>query len=1120
MGRITSFAAVCFGIAGTVCGQEKPEDPYAPHVAAASKEGAQAMAGFKLPEGWKLELVAAEPLLANPVCFAFDYDGKTVYVGETFRHHKGVTDIRDHMDWNDDDLAARTVEDRVAYFRKQLGLKFSDFERACERVRRLTDTDGDGVLDVASVFSDRYHDAAAGIGASLLSYRGDVYYTCIPSLWKLRDNDGDGRAEVEKELSTGYGVHVALLGHDLHGLRIGPDGKLYFSIGDRGLNVPLPGGKRLEYPEAGGVLRCNLDGSDLELFATGLRNPQDLVFDAFGNLFTGDNNSDGGDKARLVHVVEGSDSGWRQAYQWINEPDVRGPWNDEEQWHPYPDNQVAAILPPIANLCDGPSGITIDPGTGLPERYSGWLFVADFRGGAKGSGVRGFQLVPKGAGFTLGDNEETWWDVLATDVDIGPDGAMYVLDWTQGWNQTGKGRIYRAFDPTARDSAPAKETKRLLAEGFDQRGEAELATLLAHADQRVRQEAQFALVRKGEPSQAKFEQVAKTSPSRLARIHAIWGLGMMFRARGHGEIDPFAPLLADRDDEIRAQAARVLGDLRADKAGGALVKLLKDSSPRVRMFAAIALSRIGMNPAGPALVEFAAATDADDPVLRHCASLAMSTCMTAKDLSALSSHKSAQVRRTAVVALRRAKSELVATFLHDDDPTVVLEAARAIYDVPIPAAMEALARISDKPGDEYALQRRAINANFRLGTREHAARVAKFVSRPEVSVKLRREALLRLAQWATPSNRDSVVGAWRPLPARDAKFIEWLLLPISLDAELRAEPELGKEWIGACVANHALGAFEVLGPWIEDETMPSTIRAAAIRGFAQLMETPEMAAKLKESPELMAEIRPAMSSMVAALIACTDHEVRAAAIAELPKIAPEEALELALAFLRDGEFRERRAALQALGKIDAPEAVDALAVQLDRQIAGLFPPELALDLALAAEAHKSGKLDRKLTALRAPRAVEPALATYVDSLYGGDEKRGRKLFREKDELACLRCHKIDDDEGGDVGPKLVGLGARSTRADVLEALCEPNRAIAPGFRNTLVFLKDETRFEGRALSEDAKTLVLIDAQAKTHEIDVAEIEERREGQSAMPTDLTKHISREEMRDLIEFLSRL
>ena len=252
----------------------------APAATELSQEAREAMARFTLPEGFGVSLFAAEPLMAHPVAFTIDALGR-FYVAETYRHSKGVTDIRGHMDWLEDDLASRTVADRVAMYRKHLSPEryAEEFETESERVVRLVDVDGDGEADESTVFAAGFDDPAAGIGAGLLTEMlpdggVKIWFTCIPDMWELVDADGDGVAEQRERHSTGYGLRVALLGHDLHGPVIGPYGRLYFSMGDRGFNVETPEGERLVRLGTGAIFRCELDGSGLEVFCDGLRNPR------------------------------------------------------------------------------------------------------------------------------------------------------------------------------------------------------------------------------------------------------------------------------------------------------------------------------------------------------------------------------------------------------------------------------------------------------------------------------------------------------------------------------------------------------------------------------------------------------------------------------------------------------------------------------------------------------------------------------------------------------------------------------------------------------------------------------------------------------------------------------
>ena len=463
-----------------------PQDP----------EAEKAKGKFKLGPGLSIELFSAEPHFVNPVAFHADEKGR-FYVVETHRLGNATFDIRGRMGWVDDDLACRTVADREAMHRKHMGAKY-DALTASERVRLVEDTDGDGRADKATTFAENFGTPADGIASGVLARKGEVWFANIPNLWKLKDADGDGKAEVRQVLHTGYGVRLAFIGHDLHGLTFGPDGKLYFSCGDRGLHVKQ-GERVISNPDSGAVLRCDPDGSNLEVYCTGLRNPQELCFDDVGNLWTGDNNCDAGDKARWTYLMEGGDVGWRIGYQ---QAPGRGPWMAEKLWELDAWKTAPSQVPPIAHVGHGPSGLTFNPGgAALPAAYDGHFFMCNFPGNVLTWTVR-----PKGAGFEVQNLRELMSNVWPTDVDFAPDGGLYVSDWVDGWGMPGKGRLWRLFDPARAEAA--KGVKRLLNEGLEKRTPEELSTLLGHADRRVRQDAQFELARRGTSSAGAFAAAA------------------------------------------------------------------------------------------------------------------------------------------------------------------------------------------------------------------------------------------------------------------------------------------------------------------------------------------------------------------------------------------------------------------------------------------------------------------------------------------------------------------------------------------------------------------------------------------------------------------------------------
>jgi quinoprotein glucose dehydrogenase len=1048
---------------------------------------------FKAPPEFKIDLFAAEPQVANPVAMSFDEQGR-VYVAETERLETSVYDIRGHMNMFLDDLACRTVEDRAAMIHKFLGNRSGTLARADDRIQVLEDRSGAGRADYSAVFADGFDSIVEGVGAGVLARKGNVYYTDMPNLWLMRADAPLQR----KSLSYGYGVHFNYAGHDLHGLRIGPDEKLYFSSGDRGFHVKTREGRILDYPDTGAVLRCNLDGSDLEVFAYGLRNPQDLAFDDHGNLFTGDNNCDHGDAARLVYVVEGGDSGWRIGNQ-ISDTTPAGLWNSEKMWHLQFAGQAAYIVPPIAHIADGPSGLAHYPGAGFPEAYRDHFFLSDFRGSPVNSGVHSFAVKNNGAGFTMVDATHFFWGILATDCQFSPDGRLFVSDWVEGWKAGGQGRIYRLYDPDLVQTRAVLETKLLISEGMENRSVQALSELLSHPDQRVRQEAQFELAARGALGVKALEAVALKSTNPLARLHGVWGLGQL-GARNLYDPLRLLPLLHDPDAEVRAQTAKILGDDRCSGASLELIGLLDDPAPRTRFFAAIALGKLKARAAVAPLMRMLRADAGQDVYLRHAGVMGLVGTAGAEELQGAAKDTSGAVRMAAVLAMRRLGSSDVGSFLADPDPLVVVEAARAISDTPIVQALPELAALIARPTQSKPLEWRVLNANFRLGGADNAAALANYAAQSPTPETMRVEALHFLETWADPSPRDRLTGLWRPLPRRDGTVAAGALGPVIASiltaaservqiAAIEAVRQLGLKSAGA-------GLFEIAA----NRAAGASARVSALRVLAQFHD-----ARLPEAVK----------------IASTDAngEVRREGVALQVRIAPAEALATLASVLDNGTITEQQGALASLGTLPDAGADDLIARWLDKLQAGQTPKEVEFDLLAAADKRGSAIVKQKIQSLLASGPQIDGFAGFHGVLYGGDAAAGRRVFIEKPEAACTRCHKANG-QGGDVGPSLDGLINRHDRAYILESILFPDRQIAPGYETVIVRLNNGSGVVGVLKSEDATSLVLNSADAGLIHVNKADIQSRRKGRSAMPEGFEKVLSKTELRNLVEFVATL
>ncbi|HEY1120431.1 MAG TPA: PVC-type heme-binding CxxCH protein, partial [Haloferula sp.] len=889
-------------------------------------------------------LVAREPMFINPVAVSVDTDG-SIYVTETTRRKQADLDIREVMWWVTDDLSHTSVAEKRDFFRKNVTperfkkhpthkdhngdgtLDWKDLTVHTEKIHRLVDTDGDGVADQHTLFAEGFNTEVTGIAAGVLAHRGDVYATIAPDVWKLRDTNGDGKADERKAIASGFGVHINYAGHDMHGLTLGPDGKVYWTIGDKGTSVESEG-RLWIYPHEGAVLRCNPDGTNFEVFAHGLRNVQQIAFDDYGYLFGVDNDSDQkGEKERLVYIPEGSDTGWRCYYQYRG--GKYNPWMDERIAFPDGKDRPASIIPPLALYLDGPSGFAYNPGTALNERYRGHFFLTQFPAGK----INAFQFEPDGASFKMKGDHLMASGTAFTGCNFGPDGALYVADWQGGYPLKEKGAVWKIDDPKEAGSATRKEVAAMLKDGPSKVANDELIKRLSHADQRIRLDAQWELASRKNWDALK-KVAASGEASQLARIHALWGLsqGKQF------DEALFTALAKEQDSELRAQAAKWAGE-STNKLPSSFGELLADTSARVRFQAAMAVGKTDDMDQGENVVAMLAANDNKDPYLRHAGAFALRKVETSVMTAVVGKQPSAAVRLAFVIAMRASILDTYASIgkddpkgvmrlgtnstvgsgnvvlnlmLADEDPGVVSEAAWALHDIrPRDGVSGGLARLLEKnPNAGESALRRSITANRRVGADQNLELLAKFAADSSRPIPLRLAALEALASVKSSEPLDPVDGRYAPLKP--------LTISNDLAAKLSAilsplvnDPQLSKEVGSALDALGAKQDFATLTRQALDPALDASRRLDAL----QHLKNSEDPAWTTTASALLKESSPALRTGVSALLGAAMPIEVLAYIKETGVKSP--------------DLSERQAAIRLLASLpDSKPVLDDLLSQL------------------------------------------------------------------------------------------------------------------------------------------------------------------------------------------------
>ncbi len=1082
------------------------------------------MDSFNLPKNMEINLWADPSHTQNPGYFSFDSKGRLM-IAEIYRVDQGVDDIRRYnKNLSIADVEIETLEDRFKMyhdFKDQL--PEGQFSNTSDKIRFVSDTNNDGKADRSTLFADGFNDLLDGLGAGIIERNGKVYYTNIPHLWQLEDHNNDGISDKRTSLQSGFGTRVSFLGHDMHGLIWGPEGRLYWSIGDRGYSFTTKEGKKIHGPNLGAVFRSNADGSNIEIYYNGLRNPQELVFDEFGNLFTADNDGDHGDFERINHLIEGGDSGWHAGHQSImsftnrfnlrsseytGEQTIPVAWLVNDMSLPRNNNQPQFMLPSIGQLYTGPSGLTYNPSNYLGEKWRKSFFIAHYGGSASGSYVSTFKNTENGASFLAGTVTDFIRGINVTDVDFGPDGRFYLSEFNfGGWKPKNEGAIYALSNPNIdyNQKQTHKKYHQLLTSDFSQKTLSMLNELLSIDHQTIRQRAQFAMADRGADALRFFKANALNfSADTYSRIHSIWGVSQLIRNNKAdlSVLKQLLPLLNDTNDQVRIQTARVLGSHKSVFAESALIKALNDKHNQVAMYAAYALGKIQSKFAVKPIINKLDKIKDKDLWLRHALTMALKG-IDKKHWLSYKKHPSKAVRLGILLSLRLLNDNDIAYFLNDKDQALVDEAIIAIDDKSLTSVRTNVASLLSpnmrhNTQAEAYIHHRIINANFNEGQIENAVNLLKYAASPIVPDRLAAEALAAIEGWQNVNPIDTVTG----LPTLANKKRANITSTIK---------KLIPDVLAIAKDKALIQAMRIAGQ--VNYILPITLLEKISTDINANIEIREQALEL-----IQANFREKAAPIATKMLSESSSKIRSIALRNLFINDKNRALAIANGYLTSTSIINQKIALSLLGNNTNDNIDNALVTKLKHLNQQTHEPAITLELLAAAEKSNNKEIQQLLKKYNDKLAKSDVTTQFASTLIGGDKEKGKALVFGGGAAQCIRCHTINGD-GSFVGPDLSSIGKQHNVQYLLEALVEPNKAIAPGFGVMTLTMKSGETVSALFFGETEKSITLGKDQDSKKEYLKSEIETIQRPVSGMPP-MRYILTKTQIRDILSYLKTL